>query len=69
MNKVLASTWLGLGMIKNIYVMSLRIGIEVTSEVENWIGRKVTGSIPDEVIFLNLPNPSGCPGPCGLLGL
>jgi hypothetical protein len=27
--------------------------------------RKVTGSIPDEVIFLNLPNPSGLTSPLG----
>jgi hypothetical protein len=31
--------------------------------------RKVAGSIPDEVIFLNLPNPSGRTRPWGLLSL
>jgi hypothetical protein len=29
--------------------------------------RKVAGSIPDEVIFLNLPNPSARTRPWGLL--
>jgi hypothetical protein len=29
----------------------------------------VLGSIPDEVFFLNLPNPSGCTSPWGLLSL
>jgi hypothetical protein len=31
--------------------------------------RKITGLIPDAVIFLNLPNPSGRTRPWGLLGL
>jgi hypothetical protein len=31
--------------------------------------RKIAGSIPDEVIFLNLPNPSGSTRPWGLLSL
>jgi hypothetical protein len=31
--------------------------------------RKVAGSIPDEVIFLTLPNPSDHTGPWGLLSL
>jgi hypothetical protein len=31
--------------------------------------RKVAGSIPDDVIFLNLPNPSGRTRPWGLLSL
>jgi hypothetical protein len=31
------------------------------------INRKVAGSIPDEVIFLNLPNPSRSTRPWGLL--
>jgi hypothetical protein len=31
--------------------------------------RKVVGSIPDEAIFLNLPNPSGRTTPWGLLSL
>jgi hypothetical protein len=33
------------------------------------INRKVAGSIPDEVIFLNLPNPSGSIRLWGLLSL
>jgi hypothetical protein len=31
--------------------------------------RKIAGSIPDEVIFLNVPNPSGRTKPWGLLSL
>jgi hypothetical protein len=35
----------------------------------DFIVRKVAGSIPDEVIFLNLPNLSGRTRPWGLLSL
>jgi hypothetical protein len=45
-----------------------------TFRIDNWISAVIemvrlsiefAGSIPDEVIFLDLPNPSGCIRPCG----
>jgi hypothetical protein len=38
--------------------------VAITTTATN---RKVAGSIPDEVNFLNLPHPSGRTRPCGLL--
>jgi hypothetical protein len=48
---------------ENIYAQILNQHINYATN------RKVAGSIPDEVIFLNLPNPSGHTRPRGLLSL
>jgi hypothetical protein len=48
-----------------IYVI-IRLSFRLSNDATN---RKVVGSIHDEVIFLNLPNPSGCTTPWVLLSL
>jgi hypothetical protein len=64
---------------KNKWVHSERYFSKILSShdmnmVAQWLrnyatNRKVIGSIPDEAIFLNLPNPSDHTRPWGLLSL
>jgi hypothetical protein len=50
-------------------MINIKLKIYIYIIVHYTTNRKGAGSIPDEVIFLNLPNPSGRTRPWDLLSL